>query len=158
MACRPCGHSRPTPIAALRNDALRRKALPRLLPLRSTLRPGRISVLAYPPITQFSRRDKMARVLIPRSSSPCCCCHLLFPFCNDRQAPTIKLVNLLKHSVYFSLVDQPTFIGSTDHSLLVPPFGAPGPEPNKARDRAQGSDLQKQCPCQQHPLHFSSPS
>jgi len=31
------------------------------------------SRLAYPPITQFSTRDKMARVLMPRSSSPCCC-------------------------------------------------------------------------------------
>src|SRR6516165_7830325 len=54
----------------------------------------------------------------------------------------------------FGLGDQPTFIGEIDHSLLVPPFGAPGPEPNKARDRAQGSDRQKQCPCQQKQLHF----
>ena len=68
---------------------------------------------------------------------------LPFPFCNDGQAATVKLVNLLKHSVYFGLGDQPTFIGEIDHSLLVPPFGAPGPEPNKVRDRAQRSDRQK---------------
>jgi hypothetical protein len=83
---------------------------------------------------------------------------LPFPFCDDGQAATVKLVNLCKHSVYFGLGDQPTFIGKIDHSLLVPPFGAPGPERNKARDRAQGSDLQKQSPCQQKPLHFLLPS
>jgi hypothetical protein len=82
---------------------------------------------------------------------------LPFPFCNDGQAATVKLANLLKHSVYFGLGDQPTFIGEIDHSVLVPPFGAPGPEPNKARDRAQRSDLQKQFPCQQKPLHFLLP-
>jgi hypothetical protein len=81
---------------------------------------------------------------------------IAFPFCNDGQAATIKLVNLLKHSVYFRLDDQPTFIGEIDHSLLVPPFGAPGPEPNKARDRDQRSNRQKQCPWQQKPVHFSS--
>jgi hypothetical protein len=80
-----------------------------------------------------------------------------FPFCNDGQAATVKLDNLLKHSVYFGLGDQPTFIGAIDHSLLVPPCGAPGPEPNKARDRAQRSDLQKLCPRQQKPLHFLLP-
>jgi hypothetical protein len=79
---------------------------------------------------------------------------LPFPFCNDGQTATVKLVNLLKHSVYFGLGDQPTFIGEIDQSLLVPPFGAPGPEPNRARDRAQGRDRQKQCPFQQKPLHF----
>jgi hypothetical protein len=71
---------------------------------------------------------------------------LPFPFCNDGQATTVKLVNLLEHCVYFRLGDQRTLIGEIDHSLLVPPFGAPGPEPNKARDRAQRSDRQKQCP------------
>ena len=80
-----------------------------------------------------------------------------FSFCNDGQAGTVKLVNLLKHSVYFGLGDQPTFIGAIDHNLLVPPYGAPGPEPNKARDRAQRNDLQKLCPCQQKPLHFLLP-
>ena len=132
---------------------------PSSVPLRPTLRPGRISVLALPhPITQFSRRDKMARLLVPRSSSPCCCCQCSFPVRNYGQAATVKLVNLLKHSVYFGLGDQPTFIGEIDHSLLVPPFGAPGPEPNKARDVAQRSDRQKLCPCQQKPLHFHLPS
>ena len=81
---------------------------------------------------------------------------LPFPICNDGQAATVKLVNLLKHSIYFGLGDEPTFIGEIDHSLLVP-FGAPGPEPNKARDRAQHSDRQKLCPCQQKPLHFLLP-
>jgi hypothetical protein len=71
---------------------------------------------------------------------------LPFPFCNNGQAATVKLVNLLKHSVYFGLGDQPTFIGETDHSLLVPPSGAPGPEPNKARDRTQRGDRQKPLP------------
>jgi hypothetical protein len=71
---------------------------------------------------------------------------------------TVKLVNLLKHSVYFGLGDQPTFIGEMDHSFLAPPFGAPGPGLNKARDRAQRSDRQKQCPCQQKLLHFLLPS
>jgi hypothetical protein len=79
---------------------------------------------------------------------------LPFPFCNDGQTATVKLVNLFKHSVYFGLGDQPTFIGAVDHSLLVAPFGAPGPEPNKARDRTQRSGRQKQCSCQQKPLHF----
>jgi hypothetical protein len=81
---------------------------------------------------------------------------LPFPFCNDGQAATVKLVNLLKHFVYFGLGDQPTFIGEIDHSLLVLPFGA-GPEPNKARNRAQGSDRWKQCPCQRKSLHFLLP-
>ena len=67
---------------------------------------------------------------------------LPFAFCNDGQAATVKLVNLLKHSVYFGLGDQSTFIGEIDHSLLAP-FGAPGPEPNQASDRAQRSDRQK---------------
>ena len=67
---------------------------------------------------------------------------LPFPFCNNGQAATVKRFNLLKHSVYFRLGNQPTFIGEIDHSLLVPPFGAPGPEPNKARDRTQRSDRQ----------------
>jgi hypothetical protein len=79
---------------------------------------------------------------------------LRFAFCNDRQAATVKLVNLFKHSVYFGLGDQPTFISEIDHSLLVPPFGAPGPEPNKARDRTQHGDRQRQCTGQQKPLHF----
>jgi hypothetical protein len=79
---------------------------------------------------------------------------LRFPFCNDRQAATVKLVNLLKHSVYFVLGDQPTFISEIDYSLLVPPFGAPDPEPNKARDRTQRGDRQRQCACQQKPRHF----
>jgi hypothetical protein len=82
---------------------------------------------------------------------------LPFPFCNDGQAATVKLVNLIKHSIYFGLGDQPTLIGEIDHSLLAPPFAASGPEPNKARDRAQRSDRQKLCPCQQKPLHFLLP-
>ena len=71
---------------------------------------------------------------------------LPFPFCNDGHAATVKLANLRKHSVYFRLDDQPTFIGAIDHSLLVPPFGAPGPAPNSARDRDQRSNRQEQCP------------
>ena len=58
---------------------------------------------------------------------------LPLPFCNDGQAATVKLVHLLKHSVYFGLGDQPPFIGEIDLSLLVPPFDAPGPEPNKVQ-------------------------
>jgi len=81
---------------------------------------------------------------------------LPFPFCNDGQAATVKLVNLLKHSVYFGLGDQSTFIGQIDHPLLVPPFGAPDPEPNKARDRAQGNYCQKQCPASRRGFIFSS--
>jgi hypothetical protein len=82
---------------------------------------------------------------------------LPFPFRNDGQKATVKLVNLIKHSVYFGLDDQPAFIGEIDHSLLVPPFGAPGPEPDKSRDRTQRGDRQKQCPSQQKPLHFLRP-